>query len=60
MNFNKNKPVVAGAVFHVLPENIPKLEEYLYKSPFVEKVIIFKESNNKLWLVEREGSNDGG
>jgi len=51
-------PVIVGAVFHVLPENVRLFEELLHNSPYVKKLIIFKESNKKIWLVERDGDND--
>jgi len=51
----EGKPVIVGAVLHVLPENISYVKELLENSPYVQRLIIFKESDNKLWLVDREG-----
>jgi len=56
MTSNHDKtPVIIGAVLHVLPENIKFLKELLENSPYIERLIIFKESNNKLWITERGG-----
>ena len=55
---NSKTPVVVGTVMHVQAENIPFLKELLQNSPYVQRLIIFKESNEKLWLVSQEG-NDG-
>jgi hypothetical protein len=54
MQRNSKTPVVVGAILHVLPENLTYLHELLENSPYVQRLIIFKESNNKLWIIERE------
>ena len=54
MQGNSNTPVIVGTVMHVLPENLTYLQDLLQNSPYVLRLIIFKESNNKLWIVSQE------
>jgi len=58
MQGNSKTPVIVGTVMHVQAENIPFLRELLQNSPYVQRLIIFKESNDKLWIISQEG-NDG-
>ncbi len=57
-NNQDRTPVVVGCILHVQPENLSFLKELLENSPYVQRLIIFKESNDKLWIVSQEG-NDG-
>ncbi len=55
MENNQSDPVIIiGTVMHVRKENISFLKELLENSPYVQRLIIFKESNDKLWLVSQE------
>jgi len=51
------KPIVVGVVGHVFPEHLADFKRLLEDYPYL-RLIIFKESDNKLWLVEREGNNE--
>jgi len=55
MGSSNSSVVVVGAILHVKPENLQFLREQLQNSLYVDRLIIFKESNNKLWLTERGG-----
>ena len=55
MDGSKSSVVIVGAILHVKPENLQFLREQLQNSLYIDRVVIFKESNNKLWLIDREG-----
>ncbi|UCF11751.1 MAG: hypothetical protein JSW06_06785 [Thermoplasmatales archaeon] len=57
MNQDHSKPIVAACVVHILPENIPFFKDLVTNTPYVERLIIFKESNDKLWIVSQEDNN---
>jgi len=43
------KPVIVGLVGHVFPEHLDEFKRLLEDYPYL-RLIIFKESDNKLWL----------
>ena len=50
------KPVVVGVVGHVFPEHLADFKRLLEDYPYL-RLIMFKESDNKLWIVESEANN---
>lgn len=49
---NNNRPIVVGIVGHISPEFLADFKHYIEKfSQF--RLIIFKESDDKLWIVSR-------
>lgn len=54
MENNISKPIVIGIVGHLSPFFLADFKQYIEKYPNF-RLIIFKESDNKLWIVEREG-----
>lgn len=49
-----NKPIVVGIVGHIKPSFLADFKKHIER--FCNfRHIIFKESDNKLWIVEREG-----
>jgi len=54
MENSSSKPIVIGVVGHLNPEFLPDFKQLITNYPHF-RLIIFKESDNKLWLVEREG-----
>lgn len=53
MGCNQNKPIVVGIVGHITPEFLADFKHYVESFSHF-RLIIFKESDNKLWLVSRE------
>ena len=51
------RPVIVGVVVHLPPEFIADFKNYIESFPHV-RIIIYRESNNKLWLIEREDRYD--
>jgi hypothetical protein len=51
------KPIVVGVVGHVFPEHLADFKQLLEDYPHF-RLVIFKESDAKLWLVSQEGNND--
>ena len=50
-NSNSETPIVCATVVHVLPRNIPSFIASLENSPYVIRLIIHKESPDKLWIT---------
>ena len=46
--------IIVGLIAHVNPKYLADFKQQIEKSPFVTRLIIFKESNDKLWIVDRE------
>jgi len=55
-NDNHTKTIVIGTVGHIEIKKLSDFKKLLESLPYF-RLIRFQESNNKLWLVEREGMN---
>ena len=55
MDNDQHKIIIVGVIVHCQPEKIPFLKAELENSPNVARLIRFQESDNKLWIVSREG-----
>ena len=51
-----SKTIVIGIVGHIPPEFLADFKKHIESYPYF-KLVIFKESNNKIWLVERGGDS---
>ena len=54
MENNISKPIIVGIVGHVDPSFLADFKQYIEKYSHF-RLIRFQESNNKLWIVQREG-----
>jgi len=54
MGFNSHKPIVIGIVGHIPAEDLSDFRAYLEAYPNF-RMIRFQESDNKLWIVSRDG-----
>ncbi len=49
--------IVVGVIFHTPPESVEEARQALEKIPFL-RIIYFKQSKGKLWVVSSE--DEGG
>jgi len=52
MEQNTKTPIVVGIVGHISAEKLTDFKNHV-QNFYGFRLIIFKESNNKLWLIER-------
>lgn len=48
---HSNSIIVVGVIAHVDPKYLADFKHQIENSPYVKRLIILKESNDKLWIV---------
>ena len=51
MENHSNEVIVVGIICHVEPKNLSEFRNQIETSQYLKRLIIFKDSNDKLWLV---------